>query len=281
MERRHFLALAGTTLIAGCGAQSESGGEPTTESTTANSPTQTSTPTPTPEPPSFEITSTSGGVYTVGEPWVVEFTVANRGEQDGTFTSMLQFRTGGSEWINGTEISVHVPGGEATTYTTQELGEFEEPGSFTLRLKDTDAQWTITFERDESNFEGPTTENREYVELQYRDYLDHEVEAIRRNAQNIDYRTMFRDIEKYIGTPINYTGTIIQTLSVDTHYIFLIAIDNSSNKLVNASWTGDRYIEGDEIEFWGVVLGTEVYQTGSGSQNTIPALSIADIELQN
>lgn len=130
-----------------------------------------------------------------------------------------------------------------------------------------------------SDLQGPTQENRQYVELQFRNYTNSEVAEIKDSAQSINYRDLFRNVESYQSEAVTYTGTIWQTLESQTHFTFLIAIENDPGMLIYASWTGDRFIQNDRIRFWGEVLGIEIYETGAGSEKTVPAIAIADIEL--
>lgn len=131
----------------------------------------------------------------------------------------------------------------------------------------------------ESDFRGPTSENRTYVDLQYREYSDEEQSTIRENAERIEFDELYRNVEQYSGDPVTYDGVIVQTLEADTHFTFLIALNNDPNQLVYMSWTGGRYIEQDTVRIWGEVLGIEIYQTGAGSERSVPAVSIADMEL--
>lgn len=130
-----------------------------------------------------------------------------------------------------------------------------------------------------SEFRGPTEENRTYVDLQYRDYTDEERTTIRENAEQIAYDELYRDVESYAGDPVTYDGTVVQNLEADTHFTFLIALNNDPSQLVYVSWTGGRFIENDTVRIWGEVLGIEIYQTGAGSERSVPAISIADMEL--
>lgn len=290
MNRRKVIlgATACAAALAGC-TSSDSGGGSTETATTTEAPTQTeatTTETPTQtatttlEPASFEVVETTEGTYELGPDWPLEFTVANRGEQSGEFTATLQVSATGSDWSDVSEISLQVPAGETETYS-QQIGSIDTAGTAYFRLTGTDARWSITFTNPESEFQGPDSEGSTYVELQYRDYHDHGIDEIKENAENPSYENLYRNADSMFGDPVHYTGTIVQEIPYETHYVYFIALNNDSDQPVYASWVGDRYIKGDEIEFWGQVLGIEVYETGSGSTNTVPALAIADIELLN
>lgn len=130
-----------------------------------------------------------------------------------------------------------------------------------------------------NDLQGPTTEDPRYVDVQYREYSDEDISLVKSNVRNVSYRDMFRDIESYVGEYVSFQGQIIQALEGEEHFTFLISLDQYGEELIYGSWVGGRYLQGDQIEFWAEVLGTETYEMGAGSQNTVPALSIADIEI--
>lgn len=131
----------------------------------------------------------------------------------------------------------------------------------------------------ESELRGPTREDRTYVDLQYREYTEEERSTVRNNAESIGYDELYRNVESYAGEAVTYDGSVIQNLESENHFTFLIALNNDTNQPVYGSWTGDRFIEGDTARIWAEVLGIEIYQTGSGAERSVPALSIADMEL--
>lgn len=134
-------------------------------------------------------------------------------------------------------------------------------------------------EETERRFQGPTTENREFVELPYRDFPTSEVQTIRDEATSIDYRDLYRNAEEHVGKSVTYRGLVAQTLEGEEYFQLLIAIEGNVNQLVYVSWTGDRFIREDAVRFWGEVLGVEIYQTAQGAENTVPAIAVADMEL--
>lgn len=154
---------------------------------------------------------------------------------------------------------------EATTTTTTT----EEPTTTTTEPPET------------SEYYGPTSENPKYVDLQYRNFKQQEIEAVKNKATSPGYRDLFRDIDAYTDKAVHYRGAVGQVMEggMEDHYYLFIGIDGSSEKILYASWVGDRVLRGDRIEFWARVLGTESYQTGGGSQITVPALAIADLNV--
>lgn len=287
MHRRQFLVAIGAIGLAGC-ATGSSGDDPTTSATatptrtgtatitSTATPTATPTATATPEPAEFVVVETTGGTYTTDEQWPLEFTVANRGEQDGEFQTVLQVRSPGSDWRDITDMEIAVPAGEEREIS-YELDAMDTPGTFDFRLLNSTALWTITIERPSSEFQGSTGEDRTYVDLQYRDYLEHEVEEIKNNAEDLSYEKIFRDAEELRGEPVHFTAFVRQTLVGEEANTYLLQFEGT-RRFAYASYVGERFITGDKVECWGQVLGLEIYQTNSRSENTVPALALADMK---
>jgi hypothetical protein len=129
-----------------------------------------------------------------------------------------------------------------------------------------------------SEFQGPTEENQNEVDLKYRDYTDEETKQIKEQAREFDYDSDFRNIEQRVGDYVYLTGTIRQVVEGDGYFLFLITLPDVDEHIA-ATWVGDRYLEGDEIKVWGEILGSESYETAYGAANTIPALALADIDM--
>lgn len=130
-----------------------------------------------------------------------------------------------------------------------------------------------------SQFQGPTEEDNQQVDLQYQDYTDSEVETIKSEAEEIEYDSLARNAEDREGDYIKFVGLVVQNLEADNYSALLLSFDTSGTQLTYGSWTGDRFLQGDVANVWAEVLGTETYQQASGAQKTVPAIAIADVEL--
>lgn len=136
-------------------------------------------------------------------------------------------------------------------------------------------------EDDGSELQGSTQEDQELVDLQYREWTESEVETVKDEASELeDYGDLARNAEDRAGEYITFTAEVIQNLEGDNYSALLLALDDYAEETVYGSWTGSRYIEGDIVTVWAEVLGIETYQTAGMGQRTVPALAIADIELQ-
>jgi hypothetical protein len=111
-------------------------------------------------------------------------------------------------------------------------------------------------------------------------------QEVKTGARQIPYDELARDIEEYRGTSIYQTGEIIQHQENDELHGFNISIGKVENtdtwdpsKNVVVLWDGERFIEGDVVEFWGVVEGYEQYETVFGSQTNVPQITAVDVNL--
>jgi len=288
MNRRAFLSVLGLAAAAGCTSDSGSGDTPTPTATSTPAPTQTPSPTatptttatqtPTPEPADIRVTRVNVDEITVGERWAVEITLRNRGGQPGTFEDTVQYRIGNGRWTGDDRISETVDPGESIRKWAQ-FAYIGSEGSVSIRLKNAGITSTTTAELPQSEFQGSADEDRTYVDLQYRDYYDHEVEEIKAKAETIPYDTLLREAPDLRGRNIKYTATVRQLLSGENVNYNLLALNDQAEESAYASVVDDRFIRGDRIEFWGQVLGEEIYNDSANSEVTVPALAIADAKL--
>jgi hypothetical protein len=125
-------------------------------------------------------------------------------------------------------------------------------------------------------------EDRELVDVAYRDWTDAQVESRKRRAGQVDYRSLLRNAEARAddNDVVKGEAVIGQALEGDGYQTLLLFVGGLPQQAIYGSWVGEqRLLRGDSIRFWGQVLGLEVYQTGQGVERTVPALSLVDVEL--
>ena len=168
----------------------------------------------------------------------------------------------------------------ATVATTTALGLAGCGGSTS---DDTGSDPTATPTPAGSELRGPTEEDVEQVDLQFREWTESEIETVRNEAQSVGYEDLARNAESYTGDYVTGTATVVQTLEgPDADYsVLVLSYDGRGGDVVLGSWLGGRYLQGDIVTYWGEVLGTETYGTVNAGQLTVPAIAIADAELQN
>ncbi|MFB6188590.1 MAG: hypothetical protein ABEI57_01785 [Halapricum sp.] len=135
MDRRKFLAVAGTTALAGCGGNVEDGSGNATNATTTEQIEAADE-----GPPYFEQVEIKGpDKATVGEKVGVTVTVANTGGETGTFTTTLK--------AGLREISVKIPDVKPGTREKTTIGPYyvDEAGTLTFKITDYAVSKSIEF----------------------------------------------------------------------------------------------------------------------------------------
>lgn len=112
---------------------------------------------------------------------------------------------------------------------------------------------------------------------------NYDPEQVRENSEYIPYKELFRNIESNQGKAIYFPGGEVAQVSeeddVDVYRIYVGETPEDGSNDVYALYYGDgRLLEEDQIELWGVVEGTETYETVMGDERTIPKITLVDYE---
>lgn len=100
------------------------------------------------------------------------------------------------------------------------------------------------------------------------------------NARSdLTYAELFRNSDKYIGTYVHYTGKVIQVLGDLGDWNLRVNITRDQygyydDTVYIFSYSPDRVIEDDIIEFTARVNGTMTYKSALGADITLPSLTI-------
>lgn len=99
------------------------------------------------------------------------------------------------------------------------------------------------------------------------------------SAKTVPYDDLFRNNEQYIGDIVYYKGKIIQVQNIaGDNYIFRVAVKKSElmndyyEDILWLNYKGQRYLEGDIIQFWGKLKGLKEYNAILGNTVTIPEI---------
>ena len=112
------------------------------------------------------------------------------------------------------------------------------------------------------------------------------IDTLKRNAKRIDYDDLFRNNERYIDTPVVYTGEVIQIMGASGNRVYRINIEK--DKILGISWvntiyvtySGDqRILEGDIVRFYGLVTGITSYSAILGNMVEIPQIQAYTLEI--
>lgn len=111
-----------------------------------------------------------------------------------------------------------------------------------------------------------------------------DLNAIKSEAKHIEYGELFRNIEQYEGEKIHYPASKIAQViesSADKYDLRLNVTQNGVvwENDVLGRWEGERYLEKDLVEFWGIVKGPLQYEAVLGNQRTVPEIDIVDMNL--
>jgi hypothetical protein len=99
---------------------------------------------------------------------------------------------------------------------------------------------------------------------------------------DIPFDELFRNSDKYKGIYVHYTGEVIQVLGESGNWNLRVNITKKGTEPYSYwqdtvfiySFTPERVIENDLIEFTAYVNGTTTYKSTQGADVTIPALTI-------
>jgi len=116
------------------------------------------------------------------------------------------------------------------------------------------------------------------------DSSEYDVTAVKANAEEIPYGELFRSIEQYTGERVFYAASKITQVIEQSREKYQFRLNVTQNGQIweddiLGRWKGERFLEEDLVEFWGIVNGAYQYETVMGNQRTIPDFDIVDIRL--
>lgn len=108
-------------------------------------------------------------------------------------------------------------------------------------------------------------------------------------CQEIAYKDLARSAEKYEGTKVKFTGQIQQVVydSEEGESEYLISVtkdefdfwDDNVYVYFNTSNSDSKFIDEDVVTFYGEVSGEKEYTSVLGESITVPAITVAYMEL--
>lgn len=106
-------------------------------------------------------------------------------------------------------------------------------------------------------------------------------EEIKSQSQKIDYAGLMRDSEANLGKLVYYRGKIVQVSEEDGDYVLRIATRGTYEDVIMASYSGERLLDGDTVDLWGIFIGLISYEAVLGNQITVPGISVQHLERLN
>ena len=100
---------------------------------------------------------------------------------------------------------------------------------------------------------------------------------------DVTYDNLMRTPDDYFGEIVQYSGTVLQTITVDGTVQQRVALSDDYDKIVlieyNEELPETRLLDNDYITFTGLAFGTITYETVLGSTLEIPLILASSINL--
>lgn len=111
----------------------------------------------------------------------------------------------------------------------------------------------------------------------------YDVEEVKAEATQPGIDDFVRNMEDYTGESLYFEYAYInQKIEEDGFFQFHLQLSDSGQEYQGDAfgwWEGDRFLEGDNVEIWGVGEGPYEYETVQGDYRTVPAISIVDMKM--
>ena len=108
------------------------------------------------------------------------------------------------------------------------------------------------------------------------------LDSAKENALHLEYDTLLRFNEEYVGDIVYYKGEVVQMVHrYDDTYLLFINPDTgewlNSDRLA-VHYSGQRILEDDVVEVYGVVAGLYEYEAVLGNQVIVPEIDALYLE---
>lgn len=109
-------------------------------------------------------------------------------------------------------------------------------------------------------------------------------EALDNPRTDVTYDNLMRTPDDYFGEVVQYSGTVIQTITSDGFVQQRVALYDDYDQVVLVEYPSDlpevRLLDDDYITFTGVSFGTVTYETVLGSTLEIPSILVERVGLE-
>ena len=109
-------------------------------------------------------------------------------------------------------------------------------------------------------------------------------EKLNNPRTDVTYDNLMRTPDEYFGEVIQYSGTVLQTITSDNTVQQRVALYDDYDKIVLIEYYTDlpevRLLDDDYITFTGMSFGTITYETVLGAKLEIPSIFVERINLE-
>jgi hypothetical protein len=108
-------------------------------------------------------------------------------------------------------------------------------------------------------------------------------ETLKATATTIDFDSLARKTEDYVGQYVYYRCKVIQVMSVGSGYALRVDVTKGKYDLwtdtVYVNYTGERLLEDDIIDLWGQVVGRKSYTSILRTTIELPEIDAILVEV--
>ena len=168
----------------------------------------------------------------------------------------------------------------ATTTTDNETEELSSEVEESIQAEESLAEEREAKEEEERL----AKEEEERLEQESIEAAEEWQEKLDNARTDVTYDNLMRTPDEYFGEVIQYSGTVLQTITGDGTVQQRVALYDDYDKIVLIEYAEElpevRLLDDDYITFTGMSFGTITYETVLGSKLEIPSIFVERINLE-
>ena len=169
----------------------------------------------------------------------------------------------------------------ATTTTDNETEELSSEVEESIQAEESLAEEREAREKEEERLAKEEEERREQESIEAAEKWQ---EKLNNPRTDVTYDNLMRTPDEYFGEVIQYSGTVLQTITSDNTVQQRVALYDDYDKIVLIEYYTDlpevRLLDDDYITFTGMSFGTITYETVLGAKLEIPSIFVERINLE-
>ena len=169
----------------------------------------------------------------------------------------------------------------ATTTTDNETEELSSEVEESIQAEESLAEGREAREKEEERL---AKEEEERLERESIEAAEEWQEKLDNARTDVTYDNLMRTPDDYFGEIVQYSGTVLQTITVDGTVQQRVALYDDYDKIVLIEYYTDlpevRLLDDDYITFTGMSFGTVTYETVLGAKLEIPSIFVERINLE-